>query len=261
MPSMETEPLTRVVTHIHGARVPSISDGYPEDWFGPGQHKLCYYPNRQEAAALWAHDHAMGVNRFNIFAGLMGWYILRDEFEQRLGLPSGEFELPLLIYDRSFDPQGQLFYPNPPDQGAWSQEFLGDAMIVNGKVRPYHQTAPRKYRLRIANTANSRFFSLSFSNGQGFHVIGSDQGLLASPVEMNRLVLAPAERADLVVDFSASRGGNIVLESDGLELMQFRIAKETVERSKSATRRFYGPLREFRNRRQCATRFMTLNEI
>ena len=82
-------PATRTVTHLHGARVPSISDGYPEDWFGPGHNKLCYYPNRQDATGLWIHDHAMGVSRLNVFAGLMGWYLLRDDVEAGLGLPSG----------------------------------------------------------------------------------------------------------------------------------------------------------------------------
>ncbi len=97
MHGMDSAPLTRVVTHLHGARVSSISDGYPEDWFGPGKSKLCYYPNHQDAAGLWMHDHAMGVSRFNVFAGLMGWYLIRDEVERGLNLPSGRYELPLLI--------------------------------------------------------------------------------------------------------------------------------------------------------------------
>lgn len=260
MRGMEAAPPTRAVTHMHGARVPSISDGYPEDWFGPGKHKLCYYPNRQEAAPLWCHDHAMGVSRFNVFAGLMGWYLIRDEAEMSLALPSGKYELPLLIYDRSFDLHGQLYYPNPPDEGAWSQEFLGDAMVVNGKIRPYHEAEPRRYRLRIANTANSRFFSLSFSNGQNFHVIGSDQGLLAAPVEMTRLVLAPAERADVIVDFSASRGENVILKSDTLDLMQFRVGKEPVE-DLSQLPRTLRPTTRMSETQAERTRVMTLNEF
>jgi spore coat protein A len=231
MPGMERlkdAPETRTVTHLHGARVPSISDGYPEDWFGPGKSRLCYYPNHQDAAGLWIHDHAMGVSRLNVFAGLMGWYLLRDDNEASLGLPAGKYELPLLIYDRSFDPHGQLYYPNPPDEGAWAQEYLGDAMVVNGKVRPYTQVEARKYRLRVANTANSRFFSLALSNGQSFQMIGSDQGLLAAPVTMKRLVLAPAERADLIVDFSQARGERVNLISDALDLMQFRVSSERV---------------------------------
>jgi spore coat protein A len=229
MHGMEHAPETRVSTHMHGARVPSISDGYPDDWFGTGQNRLCYYPNKQDATALWLHDHAMGTGRFNIFAGLMGWYLIRDRFEDKLNLPSGKYELPLLIYDRSFTSQGQLYYPNPPDEGAWAQEYLGDAMLVNGKVKPYHEVEPRKYRLRVANTANSRFFSLALSNEQSFQVIGSDQGLLSSPVEIKRLVLAPAERTDIIVDFSRACGEHVQLISDRLDLMQFRVSNQPLE--------------------------------
>ena len=260
MKGMESAPPTRIVTHLHGARVPSVSDGYPEDWFGPGGSKLCYYPNQQQAAGLWLHDHAMGVNRFNIFAGLMGWYLIRDEDEDGLGLPSGKYELPLLIYDRSFDPEGQLYYPNPPDEGAWAQEFLGDAMVVNGKVRPYHEVEARKYRLRIANTANSRFFSLALSNGQSFHVIGADQSLLAAPVELKRIVLAPAERVDLVVDFGPARGEKIALESDGMEIMQFRVGNERVS-DPSQLPKSLGAVERIAEQQAIRTRAMTLDEF
>jgi spore coat protein A len=226
-------PPTRIVTHLHGARVPSVSDGYPEDWFGPGKNKTCYYPNAQDASALWLHDHAMGVSRMNVFAGLAGFYLIRDEEERALNLPSGAYELPLMLYDRSFTPDGQLYYPNPPDEGAWAQEYLGDAMVVNGKVRPFCDVEPRKYRLRLANVANSRFFALSLSDEQTFHVIGSDQGLLAKPIEMKRLVFAPAERADVIVDFTSARGKHINLVSDSFDIMQFRVSKGAVSDSSS----------------------------
>jgi len=260
MSYLKAAPPTRTVTHLHGARVPSISDGYPEDWFGPGHNKLCYYPNHQDATGLWIHDHAMGVSRLNVFAGLMGWYLLRDDVEAGLGLPSGKYELPLLIYDRSFDPQGQLYYPNPPDEGAWAQEYLGDAMVVNGKVRPYHEVEARKYRLRIANTANSRFFSLALSNGQSFQVIGSDQGLLAAPIATKRLVLAPAERTDLIVDFSQARGGNVNLISDALDLMQFRVSKEHVV-DESVVPAKLMPIERIAEKSAVRVREMTLNEF
>lgn len=259
MAGMEDAPETRVVTHVHGARVPSVSDGYPTDWFGHGKSKLCFYPNHQDAAGLWIHDHAMGVSRFNIFAGLMGWYLIRDENEVKLNLPSGRYELPLLIYDRSFDPQGQLYYPNPPDEGAWAQEFLGDAMVVNGKVQPFHEVEPRKYRLRIANTANSRFFSLSLSNGQSFHVIGSDQGLLAEPVQMQRVILSPAERTDLIVDFSGHGGSSIVLTSDGFNLLQFRVKPDAVEDSSVLPERLR-PIDRIPEAEAILRRPLTLNE-
>lgn len=259
MHSMDDAPETRIVTHVHGARVPSVSDGYPTDWFGPGKSRLCSYPNQQDATALWMHDHAMGVSRFNVFAGLMGWYLIRDEEEEKLNLPSGKYELPLLIYDRSFTPDGQLYYPNPPDEGAWAQEFLGDAMVVNGKVQPFHDVEPQTYRLRIANTANSRFFSLSFSNGQSFDVIGSDQGLLATPVTMTRLTLSPAERADLIVDFSRHGGSSVVLTSDGLDLMQFRVSKRSGQPS-VATPTHLRTVTRIEEREAIRTRSLTLNE-
>ncbi len=256
---MPDAPPTRTSTHLHGARVPSISDGYPEDWYGPGKNKLCFYPNHQDATALWCHDHAMGVSRLNIFAGLMGWYLLRDEVEDSLGLPSGKYELPLLIYDRSFDPQGQLYYPYPPDEGAWAQEYLGDAMVVNGKVQPYHDVEARRYRLRIANTANSRFFSLAFSNGLSFQVIGSDQGLLDMPVELNRLVLSPSERTDIVIDFSQSRDESVRLISDALQLMEFRVSREkTLDESRVP--KTLHPITRIAESQSIRTREMTLNE-
>jgi spore coat protein A len=260
MPHMQDAPETRTVAHMHGARVPSDSDGYPEDWFGPGRNKLCFYPNHQDAAGLWVHDHAMGVSRMNVFAGLMGWHLIRDEVEDQLRLPAGKYELPLLIYDRSFDPRGQLYYPNPPDEGAWAQEFIGDAMIVNGKVQPYHDVEPRRYRLRIANTANSRFFSLAFSNGQSFQVIGSDQGLLSTPVEMKRLVLAPAERTDIVVDFSLARCQAVVLMSDHLQLMQFRVGSDHVV-DDSQIPMALRPVERIDVTKAVRTRELTLNEF
>jgi spore coat protein A, manganese oxidase len=257
---MEMAPETRTATHMHGARVPSISDGYPDDWFGPGDHRLCFYPNGQDATALWAHDHAMGVSRMNIMAGLMGWYILRDEHEDSLRLPSGKYEIPLLLYDRSFTPEGQLYYPNPPDEGAWAQEFLGDAMVVNGKVQPFLEVEPRKYRFRVANTANSRFFSLALSNRQTFHVIGADQGLLAAPVEVQRVVIAPAERLDIVIDFKAAHGQLVQLISDTLELMQFRVGKTAVE-DDSVLPDTLRPISRLPEIQATRTRLMTLNEF
>lgn len=260
MHGMEHDPETRLSTHLHGARVPAVSDGYPENWYGPGKSRLCYYPNHQDATALWMHDHAMGTGRFNVFAGLMGWYIIRDDFEDALGLPSGKYELPLLIYDRSFTPDGQLYYPNPPDEGAWSQEYLGDAMVVNGKVKPYHEVEPRRYRLRIANTANSRFFSLAFSNGMSFYAIGSDQGMLPAPNEMKRLVLAPAERADIIVDFSQACGERVQLISDRLNLMQFRVSAGSVQDT-SRLPETLRPVKRIAEMEAARTREMTLNQF
>ena len=220
------KPEVRTVVHLHGAKAPADSDGYPDNWYAPGKSALYHYPNVQEAAMLWYHDHALGINRLNVFAGLFGVYVLRDDVEDSLNLPKGKYEIPLVFYDRIFDLEGQLNYPvsgNP--KSPWIPEVFGDANLVNGKLLPYLEVEPRKYRFRALNGANGRFYHLSLSNGQPFHQIGTDQGLLPAPVELKRLTLAPAERADLIVDFSGSGGEQIIVQNDSFNLMQFRVAK------------------------------------
>ena len=220
------KPEVRTVVHLHGAKAPADSDGYPENWYVPGKSAVYHYPNRQDAAMLWYHDHALGINRLNIFAGLFGAYLLRDDFEDSLKLPSGKYEIPLVVYDRIFDLEGQLNYPvsgNP--KSPWTPEVFGDALLVNGKLFPYLEVEPRPYRFRTLNGANARFFHLSLSNGKAFHQIGTDQGLLPAPVETKRIILGPAERADLVIDFSSSAGEQIILKNDSVNVMQFRVAK------------------------------------
>jgi spore coat protein A len=210
---------------MHGACVPTKDDGYPEDWFVPGRSSTCHYPLEQEAAMLWYHDHAMGLNRLNMYAGLVGMMLVRDEQEDGLDLPAGKYEIPLTFYDRNFRADGQLFYPtsgNP--EHPWVPEFAGDAILLNGKIRPYVEVEPRMYRFRVLNAANSRFFALSLSQGQKFHQIGTDQGLLGAPVELSRLNLAPAERADLLIDFSDVAGENLHLVNGAFEVLQFRVA-------------------------------------
>jgi len=217
-------PEVRAVAHLHGARVPTKDDGYPDDWYAPGHSRTCHYPLEQESATLWYHDHAMGLNRLNIYAGLQGMMLLRDEREDSLGLPSGRHEIPLVLYDRNFSVDGQLYYPTSGDpEHPWVPEFDGDAILINGKIRPYVEVEPRLYRLRVLNGANSRFFALSMEKGQAFWQVGSDQGLLSAPVKVGHLNLAPAERADLLIDFSQAAGQQIHLKNGALEILQFRV--------------------------------------
>ena len=225
------KPEVRSVTHVHGAKAPPESDGWPEDWYVPGKSARYFYPNHQEPALLWYHDHAMGINRLNIYAGLFGLYIVRDAFEDALHLPSGRYEIPLVLADRFLKRDGSLEYPVAETPGAspWVPEAFGEAMLVNGKLFPYLEVEPRKYRLRLLNAANGRFFQPSFSNEQKFHAIGNDQGLLAAPIEIDNFVFAPGERMDLVVDFRDHAGEQIVLRSGAFELMQFRVARGRVE--------------------------------
>lgn len=224
-----TKPDVRAVTHLHGAKAPAESDGFPDAWIVPGKSALYHYPNHQDAATLWYHDHAIGITRLNIYAGMVGLFVIRDDFEDELNLPKGKYEIPLTLFDRSFDREGQLFYPISGDpELEWMPEVFGDAILVNGKMYPYLEVEPRKYRLRLLNTANGRFLHLHMSNGQEFHQIGTDLGLLPAPVPLKNLTLAPAERADMVVDFADHAGENIVLTNDMLQVMQFRVSKAKV---------------------------------
>jgi len=218
-------PEVRGCVHLHGGRTPCESDGYPEDWYAPGKSRVCTYPLQQEAATLWYHDHAMGLNRLNMYAGLFGMAIVRDETEAALDLPSGKYEVPLILFDRNFTADGQLFYPTSGDPDhPWVSEFEGDAILINNKIRPHFEVEPRLYRFRLLNTANSRFFQLSLSGGHKFHQVGSDQGLLSAPLPITNLLLAPAERADVLIDFSSLAGQKLHLVNAALQVLEFRVA-------------------------------------
>jgi spore coat protein A, manganese oxidase len=265
----------RTVVHLHGAKAPPASDGYPENWYVPGKSAVCHYPNRQDAAMLWYHDHALGINRLNVFAGLLGVFFVRDDFEDSLNLPRGKYEVPLALYDRIFDLEAQLNYPVSGDpKSPWVPEVFGDALLVNGKLFPYLEVEPRKYRFRVLNGANGRFFHLTFSSGPTlardtthatFHQIGTDQGLLPAPVPLQRLSIAPGERADIVVDFSehnfsSGEGRNVILKNDNLNVMQFRVAQNG-PRDESALPQTLRPVPRIPESSAVKTRMLTLVEI
>ena len=219
------KPEVRTVIHLHGGKTPPESDGYPENWFARGGSGLCHYPNRQDAAMLFYHDHTMGINRLNIYAGLQGLFLIRDAVEDALELPKGRYEIPLLLCDRSFRRDGQLDYPVSSDPSApWVPEVYGNTVLVNGKLFPYCEVEPRRYRFRVMNGSNARFFRIAFGDGLDLHLIGSDQGLLSAPISEKRVALAPAERADILFDFSSYAGQTIVLKTDAVDLMQCRVA-------------------------------------
>jgi len=252
-------PAVRAVVHVHGGRVPPESDGYPEDWITPGKALTVLYPNEQDAATLWYHDHAMGIARLNQYAGLLGVYLVRDSHEAALGLPDGRHELPLVICDRWFGQDGQLRYSASQDPAApWVSEIFADAHLVNGKLFPYLEVEPRRYRLRILNGSNARFYDLSFDPAVVAHQIGSDQGLLAAPLELSTLTLAPGERADVVVDFSDAAGREVVLKSQSSQLMQFRVAAGQPAREPPLPRRLRDIPRP-RPEAAVAKRTLTLN--
>ncbi len=261
-------PEVRAIAHMHGAKVRSQDDGYPEDWYPVGKSRTCHYPLDQDATALWFHDHAMGLNRLNAYAGLFGMLLLRDDVEDALQLPAGEYEVPLIFYDRDFTQDGQLFYDISEDpEHPWIPEFSADAILINGKIRPFLEVEPRLYRFRTLNVANSRFFSLSFSTPPTQQLsmlqIGSDQGLLSAPVSLDRLTLAPAERADILVDFSAFAGQRIHLRTGGLDILECRVAGSPRSKDRNKITKAPHTLRPVERIPEASatrTRTITLNE-
>lgn len=193
---------SRAVVHLHGGHTPAAYDGHPERTLAPGESATYVYPNQQLPATLWYHDHAMGVTRLNVYAGLAGMYIVRDAVEVALGLPSGANEVPLVIQDRDLAADGSLEYPE-----MWMEHFFGDLVLVNGKVWPYLEVPQGKLRFRVLNGSNSRVYTLALSDGATFHVLGGDGGLLPAPVPKTAITLTPGERADVVVDFAGYGAG------------------------------------------------------
>lgn len=240
------DPEGKTVVHLHGAKVESSSDGHPEAWFTNGfkvtgpefTRKVYEYTNYQSGATLWYHDHAMGQTRLNVYAGLAGFYILRDLLEERLNLPKGKYEVPLLVQDKSFTEEGELFYPAAPPFPvsvfpSIVPGFFGDTIVVNGKVWPYLDVEPRKYRFRILNASNRRQYIMRLSNNEEFIQIGTDGGLIEEPVNLTSFKLMPAERIDIIIDFSQHVGERIILMNDDTNadisgtnmIMRFNVVK------------------------------------
>lgn len=212
----EDQHAPRTSTHLHGGNTRPAHDGGPEDAFRD-EHTYVY-DNTQDAAGLWYHDHAIGITRVNVYAGLAGGYLVRDTVDTGIDtgapdspLPTGQYEVPLIIQDKVILPTGQQEY----DRGEWVPEFFGDVPVVNGIAFPHLSVHQGVYRFRTYNGSNARFYNLSLkvkSTGvkMAFFQIGSDGGLLNAPVALTQLVLGPGERADLLVDFRGLRAGELV---------------------------------------------------
>jgi len=220
-----------IATHLHGGEVASTSDGHPDSWFtvnglkGSAYNSLdatdtnaatFTYPNTQLPTTLWYHDHALGITRINVMSGLAGFYLLRDPVDTiASSLPSGQYEIPIAIQDRTFNLDGSFWFPtigmNPTIHPYWMPEFFGNTIMVNGKVWPNLNVEPRQYRFRLLDGSNARFYTLSFSNKMAFTQIGSDGGYLPTAVPLTTLTIAPGERADILVDFSGLAPGTKVI--------------------------------------------------
>jgi FtsP/CotA-like multicopper oxidase with cupredoxin domain len=254
-----------IITHLHGGHSDFQFDGNPEFFYSPGATITgpqwdnvpggfttdFRYENDVPAGNLWYHDHALGITRLNVYAGMAGFYFVRDdedtgEHDNPLGLPAFPYEIALAIQDRMFTSRGALFYPAFPGDPAWADfitdegleddevpqpsalaEFFGDHMLVNGVIWPRAEVEPRNYRLRLLNGCDSRFMVVRFRvaqnpgatdlNGAGpplpFQVIGSDQGLAGQAMQTDQLVFEPGGRYDVVIDFSQLEGSRIIMEN------------------------------------------------
>jgi FtsP/CotA-like multicopper oxidase with cupredoxin domain len=223
---------TATAVHLHGGVTPPESDGFPMDLVEPGGVRDYVYPNDHRAATLWYHDHAMGFTGQNIYMGLAGMYIIQDDEEAALRLPSGDFDVPLILMNRQFDQQGQLLYPDGNKFGA-----TGDVVLVNGAPWPRLDVARRKYRFRILNASNSDGYTLALDDGQPLVQIATDGGLLKAPVASSSIPLGMGERIEIVVDFASYPiGSSVVLQNTAgkggtSELMRFDIARDAVDDS------------------------------
>jgi spore coat protein A len=215
----EGDATVRALTHLHGGFVSGADDGNPydtgfEDEYRRGEIQTVTYPNEQPATTLWYHDHAVAITRLNVYAGLAAYYLVRDANDtgsepNPIGIPGGAYEIPIVIQDRTFTGDGQLFYPGP----GWEPEFFGDTAVVNGAPFPFLNVEPRKYRFRFLNGSNSRFYNLDIAGGPPFHHIGSEGGMFDRPVQRSRILILPAERADVIVDFAGFEGKELVLRN------------------------------------------------
>ncbi len=259
-------------THLHGGVTPPDSDGYPtdlvvpvggsfdvhqrhssgmpmnvrpQDWTLHQGTKEYRYPLDQRAATLWYHDHRMDFSAPQVWRGLAGMFVVRDDEDDALPLPKGDREIPLLICDRSFTPDGSFAYPSidpsltmtPGVKKRYMQGVQGDVILVNGAPWPELEVRAARYRFRIVNASNARRYQLALSPGGRFIQVGSDQGLLAAPVRQDTITIAPGERFDVVIDFSTYRPGDTVTLTNRLgsgragQVMRFRVGSRAADDS------------------------------
>jgi spore coat protein A, manganese oxidase len=230
----QTNALTGETTvHLHGGHVEPSSDGHPMDAIAPGASRTYHYPNEQPATTLWYHDHTHMMEAEQVFRGLSGCYLLEDPAELALGLPTGPYDVPLLIRDARFDDAGQFVFE--------MEDFrYRTSILVNGRPQPYFKVAARRYRLRLLNGSNERYFQLRLSDGAEMVQIASDGGLLPQPLPATDIILSPAERVDVVVDFSRyALGTQIVLQNvdpgtaePTRQIMRFDVTSTARDRSR-----------------------------
>ncbi len=245
--------IPQISLHLHNLHTPSESDGNPLDFFDSGTFRDLHYPNeyaglnvapggdpREALGTLWYHDHRFDFTAANVYHGLAGFYLLYDTLDSgnetdptpgALRLPSGRYDVPLLFQDKSFQNTGALYYDLFNTDG-----FLGDKHVVNGKIQPYFQVARRKYRFRMLNGGPARFYQFALSSGLPMTVVGVDGNLLPAPVEVKNLMIVPAERMDVIIDFSKYKIGQSVFLNNILEQTDGRGPKGILKKPQNIMR-------------------------
>ncbi len=221
-----------ITTHWHGGLVPGEMDGGTHQVIPAGGEWNPHFTIEQPAATLWYHAHTMGFTGEQVYKGLAGLFIIDDEVSENLNIPKdyGINDIPLIIQDRRFAEDGSLLYLTEPDDIVVG--MFGDTVLVNGAIRPVLELSTVKMRFRILNGSNARIYTFTLSDGSSFTQIASDAGFLESPVELDVLRLSPAERAEIIIDFSNYSVGDVVtLESrrGGLKIMDFAVTKEAAD--------------------------------
>ena len=193
--------------HWHGMHVPARMDGTPHQKIEPGESWTASFPVDQQAAPLWYHPHPHGSTGRQVYRGVAGLMWIDDDNSDALDLPKtyGVDDIPIVLQDRLFDDDGAFRYAR--NQGA----VFGKTMLINGTYNPFLQVESRRIRFRLLNGSNARIYYIGFDDNRAFHQIATDGGFLETPHQTNRVILAPGERAEILVDFSD--GDEVVLKS------------------------------------------------
>lgn len=191
--------------HWHGLHIAAAMDGHPGNILTKGSLFNYNFLIQQRAALNWYHPHPQMATARQVYKGLAGLFIINDPEEAALNLPGGQYEIPLVIQDKRLTGTGLNYNPNMMEV---MSGYMGESILVNGKVSPFHAIKSQTYRLRLLNGSNARIYNLAFSNNQIFTIIGNDGGLLKNPVSVSSILVAPGERLDILADFSVSNIGD-----------------------------------------------------
>lgn len=219
------------VIHWHGLMLPEDMDGHPRFAIAPGQSYAYEFEVVNRAGTYWFHPHPHGQTARQVYNGLAGMFIVSDAEEAALGLPSDEFDVPLIVQDRTFDKNNQLAYFGQGMMAGAMETlmgFRGEKVVMNGQPDYKLEVSKRAYRLRVLNGSNARIYKLAWGDGTPLTVIGTDGGLLEKPITREFAMLAPGERIELWADFSDHVLGNEVT----LESLAFAGAEDPAEEMK-----------------------------